>query len=183
MLSLKIDLSELEQFQKEIQALDLTEPIWEATRSNAMQLMREIKTEMPKDTGRAAASWGRFDARYLRGKSAQLRSSRRVRRFGVRGRTSGRDQIATSEDAIWREDKSNLSVDQGTFVPYVEALNEGHSAKAPAGFIDIALARAEYRLDEFEEKILQAIIWVTGAPVSVIRPIVAELGERLHPSV
>ena len=51
-------------------------------------------------------------------------------------------------DSVWIEMDGGLVIVQGSNVPYIEALNSGHSQQAPAGFIDTAHRDAEQRLEE-----------------------------------
>src|SRR3989337_846005 len=74
---------------------------------------KRVKQEMPVDTGRARASWGHWS-----------------------GGTHNPE--ASEGDSIFREEDGGLSIIQGSNVPYIEALNAGHSQQAPAGFIDKA---------------------------------------------
>jgi hypothetical protein len=78
---------------------------------------RFIKIRMPKDTGRAAASWGHSTA------------------------------PASPADGIWEEQPEALAITQGSRVPYIEQLNEGSSRQAPAGFIDAEERRATAKLE------------------------------------
>lgn len=86
-----------------------------------------VKREMPVDTGRARASWGHFTP----------------------GDLVGNDEAGPG-DAVWREEDGGLTLIQGTNVEYVEGLNEGNSAQAPAGFIDTA---EEWAADELEREL------------------------------
>ena len=67
---------------------------------------------MPVKTGRAKASWGKYNPSYLVSPNPDSQSG----------------------DSGWEE--GVMSVLQGTNVPYVEELNGGSSKKAPIGFID-----------------------------------------------
>lgn len=85
---------------------------WTTLRIVSFKAERYIKIRMPKDTGRAAASWGHSSA------------------------------PAAPDDGIWIEDVESLTITQGSKVEYIERLNEGSSQQAPAGFIDAEAARA-----------------------------------------
>src|SRR5688572_26792871 len=76
-------------------------------RAVSLRVMRRIKGDMPVDKGRARASWGKWSAGDLRELTLQ----------------------AGPHDAIWEQ--SGDQVTQGSAVPYIEALNAGHSQQAP----------------------------------------------------
>ena len=80
-----------------------------------------IKRDMPVDTGRARASWGHWDS-------------------------SANSPDSTPADAHYEETDAGLTITQGSNVPYIEQLNEGHSQQAPAGFIDDAWLKMEVEL-------------------------------------
>lgn len=51
---------------------------------------------------------------------------------------------------IWEESNAGLTIEQGSGIEpyeYIEKLNAGSSKQAPAGFIDVAAARAELKLE------------------------------------
>jgi len=77
-----------------------------------------IKRDMPVDTGRARASWGHWDS-------------------------SANSPDSTPADAHYEETDAGLTIVQGSNVPYIEQLNEGHSQQAPAGAVRITLAEVE----------------------------------------
>ncbi len=54
---------------------------------------------------------------------------------------------ASDRDAIWEEAKDGLSITQGSALPYIEPLNEGHSKQAAIGFLDVIAAQMEDTLD------------------------------------
>jgi len=95
---------------------------------------RRVKSEMPVDTGRARASWGHWTPG-----DADL------------GRY---DNPASPSDSYWKELEGGMAIEQGSNVEYVPALNDGHSAKAPAGFIDRAEEIANQELDRKVEDAL-----------------------------
>jgi hypothetical protein len=93
---------------------------------------RLIKIAMPVDTGRARASWGHWSP----------------------GDMAQGSEDASSEDAHWAEKDDGLTVEQGSNVEYVPALNAGHSQQAPAGFIDKVAERMARELVKELEKII-----------------------------
>ena len=82
-----------------------------------------IKRDMPVDTGRARASWGHWDS-------------------------SANSPDSTPADAHYEETDAGLTITQGSNVPYIEQLNEGHSQQTPAGFIDDAWLKMEVELQK-----------------------------------
>jgi hypothetical protein len=98
----------------------LKQRLWRKLRSWSFALERLIKIAMPVDTGRARASWGHWT-------KGDLEKPKRALSAG-----------AGEDDAVWEIDEPNLTITQGSNVGYIARLNEGHSAKAPAGFIDKA---------------------------------------------
>jgi hypothetical protein len=103
--------------------------LWSAVRGVSFTLERRIKVEMPVDTGRARASWGHWSS-------------------------GARNAESSPADAVWKEDKKNLSTEQGSNVDYVERLNSGHSKQAPRGFIDAAERDAQRRLEAAVDSII-----------------------------
>ena len=95
-------------------------------RAVSLAAERRIKSEMPVDTGRARASWGHWTPGDVR--------------VGNSGANSG--------DAAWEEMDDGLTIEQGSNVEYIGALNDGHSLQAPAGFIDAAEEAAQRTLDQ-----------------------------------
>lgn len=93
-------------------------------REASFALMRRVKNEMPVLTGRARASWGVWTA----------------------GDLAAPNPDADKADAVWDVSDGGLTITQGSNVPYIAALNEGHSKQAPAGFIDKAVEAAQRAL-------------------------------------
>lgn len=89
---------------------------------------KRVKIEMPVDEGRARASWGHWTPADL-----------------VLGKQGG---DASPGDAKWVSDDGGLTIEQGSNVPYIEALNAGHSRQAAAGFIDRAGLFGQLMLEE-----------------------------------
>jgi hypothetical protein len=114
--------------------LAIAREAWAKLRAVSFALERRIKSEMPKDTGRAAASWGHWTPSLLRSHGAKE---------------------AGPTDAVWEENLSELRITQGSNVPYIEALNAGHSRQAPAGFIDRAEEQAQKELDRLIDELMR----------------------------
>lgn len=94
----------------------------EAVQAASFAVEKRIKERMPVDTGRARASWGHWTP----------------------GDLEQPNEDAAEEDAHWVVRDGGLTIEQGSNVPYIAALNEGHSQQRRAGFIDRA-ARAGQR--------------------------------------
>ena len=106
-------------------------------RETSLATERSIKQHgemfsMPRDTGRAAASWGHWTPGLLR----------------VHAKDAG------PGDAVWEEKDNGLTIVQGSNVPYIEDLNAGHSKQAPAGFLDRAEEHAMRLLDKYINEIM-----------------------------
>jgi hypothetical protein len=98
-------------FTRETQQINQLKPqirrgMWVRVREVSFNVERYVKIAMPVDIGRARASWGHSTA------------------------------PASPGDGIWNETERDLTIEQGSNVEYIEALNNGHSRQAPAGFID-----------------------------------------------
>jgi hypothetical protein len=126
--------SDLKQETAEIQALSVwtVQESRRKVRSVSLTAERRVKDEMPKRTGRAAGSWGHWTP----------------------GDISANPD-ASSADAVWEVSDNGFTITQGSNVEYVEALNDGHSRQAPAGFIDAAEAQSQRELD-------REIEWIMG---------------------
>jgi len=104
-------------------------------RSVSFGLERRIKNEMPVDKGRARASWGHW----------------------TQGDLVKPDPSASEIDAHWVEHSGGLTIEQGSNVEYIQALNDGHSQQAPAGFIDKAVAWAQRILVDEVDRMLKRL--------------------------
>ena len=127
MIEIRLDAREYEQLIQRFEKAEnlLHEVIWEELLAVAESLDKKIDSEIPVLTGRAKASWGKYQSRYV-----------------VKPGSSN------ESDSIWIENKNKLEVIQGSNVPYLDYLNEGHSGAAPAGFIDSASNEAEQLLEQ-----------------------------------
>lgn len=104
--------------------------ISQVVRAESMQAKREVQVAMPVDTGRAKASWGNKPSLT----PAQL------------------------GDGIWDVKDDGFTIIQGSNVEYVPDLNDGHSAQAPAGFIDAVAVRAKKRFENTLSKALLELL-------------------------
>ena len=98
----------------------------QAVKSASFAVEKRVKIEMPVDTGRARASWGHWSP-------------------GDMVRPGG---DASAADATWRSEDGGLTIIQGSNVPYIEQLNQGHSRQAPAGFLDTAQLTGQVELEK-----------------------------------
>ena len=110
--------------------------VWRAIRKVAFAIMGRIKRNMPVDTGRARSSWG-------------IWTSGDIQKPNI---------LAQPDDAVWQENQAGLTHTQGSNVPYIVYLNEGHSAQAPKGFIDRAVRAGVRELEKEIERALEGII-------------------------
>ena len=130
MPAIVLDAKELHELARDMKGSDerMRAHARKAVRKVALSTEKRVKQEMPVDTGRARASWGRWS-----------------------GGTNNPE--ASEADSIWRTEDDGLTNVQGSNVPYIGALNDGHSQKAPAGFIDAAAEVAAEVLNEELAKI------------------------------
>jgi hypothetical protein len=103
--------------------------------ATSFALEKRIKNEMPVDKGRARASWGHWTP----------------------GDIVQADPDASRADAHWETRDGGLTTEQGSNVDYIEALNDGHSKQAPAGFIDKAVAVAQRALIQGIDQMLRGL--------------------------
>src|SRR3990170_8675410 len=110
MALITIDTKELRQLAQDMRPSDMlmVARARKALKKVSFATEKRVKQEMPVDTGRARASWGRWS-----------------------GGTNNPE--ASEADSIWRTEDDGLTNVQGSNVPYIGALNDGHSQKAPAG--------------------------------------------------
>lgn len=119
------------------------------TLAQAQRLLREVsfavekrvKMEMPVDTGRARASWGHWTPGDIHGVPVRHGPRRR-------GAAGAADTRASNADAVYEESEDGLTITQGSNVPYIEFLNNGHSRQAPAGFLDRAQLTGQIELEK-----------------------------------
>jgi len=105
-------------------------------KSTSVALERRIKTEMPVLHGRARASWGHWEPGLL---------------------VNAQKANASRTDAHWRVMDDGLTIEQGSNVEYIPALNDGHSKQAPAGFIDKAVMVAQRTLIKAVNEMLKRL--------------------------
>ena len=106
------------------------------TVSLAVERRLKAKDPIPVDTGRARASWGHWSPGDLRKQNPD----------------------ASPEDSVWDDAKDGgWSIEQGSNVPYIDALNDGHSQKTPAGFLERAEEAGVQELDRKLEDLLQKL--------------------------
>jgi hypothetical protein len=108
---------------------------WRAMKKSARRVADDVKNRMPKDTWRATRSWA-YDSKI--GGNAE--------------------NPFDPNDIIDERNYNQLYISQGTRVPYVEGLNQGHSSQAPAGFIEAAQMNADDYLSEAIEVEINKIV-------------------------
>ena len=125
---MKVERSEFDKLRRWASQLGaiMSGSAWEALEIVTLETVRFVKDMMPVDTGRARASWGEWTA------TDRVKSN----------------PDAKEEDAVLQMKRAALETVQGSNVPYIERLNEGHSKKAPAGFLDMAAEWAETDLEK-----------------------------------
>ena len=141
------------QFDADLQefARRLDADIGLVTRRVALQIFTGIVEKTPVDTGRARSNW----AINVGGpapppsNAVSEEEARSLRRTGQR-----RSPSAVTSQAVTEAEASAAGID-GTAVvhitnnlPYISALNEGHSRQAPAGFVETTLAEVADQIIE-----------------------------------
>ncbi len=131
-----VDTKEIEVHIKGLNKMTPTSKnkLWTSLKSTSIKLKDRVKDLMPVRTGRAASSWGIWSNLMIMP-----------------------NPDASKADAIWTEDKDKLETTQGSNVPYIGALNAGHSQQRPAGFIDLANDGAKRMLQDEGERIVKEV--------------------------
>lgn len=151
---MKLD-SDLEDLTKEFVDADvrMRRSVWETIKWHFQQLVFDIKDAMPVDTGRSKAGWGIYTSNDLASSPYQALNKSQLLRWNKRRAES------EAADAVWIEDEESLSIIEGTNVPEVEYLENGHSRQAPAGFIErltyVRLIMLGNELGELMDKVLR----------------------------
>ena len=149
------------------------------------RVMEPIKEQMPYWSGRAKAGWGIYRRRELanQGRTKTLKDAKLTIRNQIAateteeleygGDTSStrflRNIMASSPaDAIWIDRSAgrganDLSIIQGTRVPYTWQLEQGASLKAIGGFISRNVQDGRIILKREAEKAINAILKSRGA--------------------
>ena len=139
---------------------EIESALWEHVEETSLGLEARVKDGMPRDTGRAKAGWGHYTPQDLAPGKRRIgkgkRITKRTRFITGKGLGSGRTQISSSSDAIWEEDRSNLSITQGTNVFYTSFVNDGTVRYAGTGHIDRAFAWAEKQMANMEARLSNA---------------------------
>jgi hypothetical protein len=102
----------------------LQKEIAHACKMLVLELVRELKRATPVDTGNARWNW--------------------IPSVGVRStqEADGPDLASLGLERVLAYTLSSGALWVSNVVPYIEALNYGHSAQAPAGFVEAAIDRA-----------------------------------------
>ena len=103
-----------------------------AVRSVSFGVERVVKQTMPVRYGGARSSWGHWTP-------ALLRDKRGASAAGM---------------AVWEVKDDGFTIEQGSNLEYIDALNDGHSSQAPAGFLDMAEEKGNAELKNEIDKII-----------------------------
>jgi len=106
--------------------------IKDAVRKVSFAVERTVKQAMPVDTGRARASWGHWTPALLRNQA-------------------GGDAAGA---AVWEVKDDGFTIEQGSNLAYIDALNDGSSSQSPAGFLDLAEEQGNKELENEIDKII-----------------------------
>jgi len=135
-LTAKSDLPSESQLMRQKRA-QLLQQVKQAVKAASFGVERRVKGPipkgMPRDFGRAAASWGHWSPGDIRPGGPQ----------------------ASSRDAVWEEKDNGLSITQGSNLDYVAGLNAGNSRQSPAGFLDAAEEAGQNELDQLIDDIMR----------------------------
>lgn len=122
--------------EKKYLTRQLEPAVTKAVKKLVLDIAADLAAATPVDTGWAWNNW----IPSLDSPALTAAGSRGAVDSGPRQR--GIAQVATAEDLFRMIYITNN-------VPYIEALNEGHSSQAPAGFVEEILNR---RVDEFNRR-------------------------------
>lgn len=140
-LAIKVEMGEfnleVDHWSRVSEWSPLQKKIWRQVKKASVGLRNEVRIRMPVDTGRAKASWG------AEGNMGEVSTS-----SFVGGEPEAGTKRSFQTAGIWEQDEAGLALTQGSFVPYIVYLEQGHSRQAPAGFISIAAELAGARLAE-----------------------------------
>lgn len=114
-----------------------------ALKAASFAVEKRVKLSMPVDTGRARTSWGHWTPADVRGgtRVSKAHTSGGLKRAAAKG-------MPNASDPVWEEADNGLTITQGSNVPYIEYLNNGHSRQAPAGFLDKAQQVGQLELEK-----------------------------------
>ena len=96
----------------------------------AINLNRQLEEDTPKKTGLASKNW-------IASKAAASGAAVYPKAAAAAAQAAGLDSVRRTFDA--KRDKQIIIENN---VPYISGLNDGSSRKAPAGFVQGAIARA-----------------------------------------
>lgn len=117
----------------------LASAVPELPRRAAQELRVTLATYTPKDTGRAAASWN---------------ASARTANYTTKGPTYNSPGTAVKDGIdTTRMGRAMDDYYVANAIDYLGKLNDGHSQKAPAGFIELAHDRLGMRMPTIAAKI------------------------------
>ncbi len=108
----------------------------QAVKDCAKAVARTAINATPVDTGRARSNWtAELDQAFSRLFPAHVPGEK-----GSTGEANAEAAINQANEAIERFDiNANRSVHISNGLPYIGALNDGHSKQAPAGFVEEAV--------------------------------------------
>lgn len=126
-----------DQFAKAIQlyADGIQTTVPQMVRKTALAIDQAVVLATPVDTGRARANW-------LVSVDAPAPDEIEPYAPGKEGSTAGpnaQGAIDQAQEAVATYGPSNKSIHITNNVPYIGALNDGHSAQAPANFVEQAI--------------------------------------------
>lgn len=130
-------MATLAQFARRMRQLgrNVEENAPRATRRVALAVLQTVVTSTPVDTGRARSNW------VVSSSGVPRRSERDAFSPGEGGSTAEQNSevaISVGGQEIDRY-RGQVGITISNNLPYIEALNDGSSAQAPAGFVETAV--------------------------------------------
>jgi len=129
--------------------------LWVALRKFTLDLMAEIMARTPVDTGRARASW----LPYIRAQGGQAGVGGTPRGSPLRKKEGSYKLVSPRA----KSSRGEMSVRVWSSVPYIVALEYGHSKQAPKGMVRVTVRRYKPLLG----KVLRAILRGRGGEACV----------------
>jgi len=122
-----------------------------------VEAFKSITELTPVDTGRARASWDvalGVPSDFLPPDIDPAKRGARKKKKKPSGMESSMSAVANAQEGKAYDVVARIDATQPVFItsnlPYIEALEEGHSKQAPAGMVRLTLAALEIGLEKFK---------------------------------
>lgn len=131
-------MSELDDFAKRMDRIAVTveSNVERAVKDCAHAVTKSVVLTTPADTGKARSNWtAELDAAFSRLFPAHVPGTK-----GSTAEANADIAIDQASEVIERFDATaNREIHIANSLPYIRALNDGHSKQAPAGFVEQAV--------------------------------------------